>query len=109
MEGNFQKLYEELDSMAIGYLYYQSRKNLQEISEALPKVQEFALWFLEENRIGVDEELYRELCDNLLLILEDISAAMGQGDHVLLHDAVAYGLMDYLRLFAEGGEADDVV
>ncbi len=99
MEEKIHVLYENIYSMVIGFLYYQSRKNTEEIKTIIPQIQEFVLWFLEGNRYGIDEELYQNLCTNLTWILQDIVTAMTQGDHVLLHDAVAYGLMNYLEMF----------
>ncbi len=42
--------------------------------------------------------------------MKDIVEALEQEDHVLLHDSIAYGLLDYLKLFMEQEEqADDDV
>lgn len=99
MEKIIRELYENVYSMKIGYLYYQSRKNLKEIEKIVPDIKEFVLWFLEENRFGVEENFYHDMCNNLIQILQDIIVAMEQEDHVLLHDAVAYGFIDYLEIF----------
>ncbi len=99
MEEKMRALHESLYSMTVGFLYYQSRKNIEEIKQVIPQVQEFVLWFLSGNQFGIEEELYQDMCTNLTQILQDIVTAMDQGDHVLLHDAVAYGLMDYVELF----------
>lgn len=99
MEKIIRELYESMYSMTIGYLYYQSRKNLNEIEKIVPDMKEFVLWFLEENRFEVDHNYYQNMCNNLIQILQDITVAMEQEDHVLLHDAVAYGFIDYLEIF----------
>lgn len=107
MEEKIRRLYGELYSMTVGFLYYQSRDNLEEMREAVPLAEEFVLWFLEEDRCGTDAEFHRDMCRNLLGILGDIVTAMEHGDHVLLHDAAAYGLMDYLEMFVEQEEGTD--
>ena len=110
MEEKIRALHESLYSMIVGFLYYQSRKNIEEIKQVIPQVQEFVLWFLEGNQFGIEEELYQDMSMNLMQILQDIVTAMDQGDHVLLHDAVAYGLMDYVELFVpqEDQKNDDL-
>lgn len=99
MEALIGELYKSLNLVCIGYLYYQSRKNIDEIQEQIDKIQEFSLWFLEENKFGLEPEFYQGMSTNLVQILQDIVSAMEQGDHVLLHDAIAYGFIDYLELF----------
>ncbi len=106
MEGLIRELHQELYSMSVGYLYYRSRKAVEEVTGVLPKIREFAEWFLSGNQFGIGAEDYRGLSATLLGILEDIADAIPRKDRVLLHDAAAYGLMGFLELFLEGEKED---
>lgn len=101
MEENIQELFKEINDIAAGYAIYQKRDNVKRIKKIIPQIQEFVLWFLEENRFGIEAELYESMRINLDYILEDVLAALEQEDMVLLHDATAYGLMEYLKLFVK--------
>lgn len=103
-----QKLYRELTRITAGYLIYQDRNSIELIKKTVPQIQGFVLWFLEENRFEIDQELYQGMSSNLIYILEDILEAIKQEDRVLLHDAVAYGLLEYLELFI-GVEQEDKI
>lgn len=108
MEENIHKLFESLNRISVKYLTGADRSNLKETKKEIPRIQQFVLWFLEENRFGIEPELYRDMSENLLRILEDILTSLQQEDHVLLHDAVAYGLLEYLKLFiGQEEETDD--
>ncbi len=106
MEEKIQKLYEQIREIAAFYLIYQLRDNIERTSKIIPEIQEFVLWFLEENRCGVKKELYQGMCNNLLIILKDILFAMENRDVVLLHDSMAGGLMEYLQLFVKGAQEE---
>lgn len=101
-------LYKKLRNISASYLIYQSRNNIELVKEVIPEIQEVVLWFLQENMFGIEQELYQELSVNLLYILDDISFALDQGDKVLMHDAIANGLMEYLELFIEPVQEDMV-
>lgn len=101
MEETIQYLFEELRNITASYLIYHEKTTLEQIKKVIPQIQEYVLWFLEKNRLRLEQELYQGMCQNLLYILEDIRNAMEQEDEVLLHDAVAYGLMEYLELFLD--------
>lgn len=106
MEQKIQDLYRELKRIAAFYLIHQKRDNVEEIKKKIPQIQEFVMWFLEENRYGIEEELYQGMSQDLLGILKDILAAFEQRDMVLMHDAVTYGLIEYLDLFMDAEEED---
>lgn len=107
MEQKIRDLYQNMGDIAAGYLIYQKRDNVLLTKNIIPQIQEFVLWFLEENRIQAEEELYQGMRENLLVILQDILTALEQGDRVLLHDAMAYGIMEYLEIFVpEQGEEE---
>lgn len=101
MEENIQELFKHLNDISVRYLMGVDRNNAKGIREEIPKIQQFVLWFLEGNRFGIDQGLYQEMSAGLLVDLEDIVEALQQEDHVLLHDAVAYGLLEKLKLFTE--------
>lgn len=101
MEDTIQRLHEKLRDISAWFVIYQVRDNVERIKKIIPEIQEFVLWFLEGNKFGVEEELYQGMSRNLICILEDILEALREGDMVLLHDATAYGLMEYLELFVD--------
>ncbi|EOS23238.1 hypothetical protein C806_02743 [Lachnospiraceae bacterium 3-1] len=110
MEEKIQALFYKLRRIGISFLIYQERNITEQVKKIIPEIQEFVLWFLEGNRFGIEEELYQDMSSNLLHILEDILEALKQNDTVLLYDATANGLLDYLQLFVEleqEEEADD--
>ncbi len=107
MEEKIRQLYKSLRDDVIEYMYYQSVKNCDEIVALIPQIQEFLEWFMGGNIFGIEEEIYAGMCNDLIDILKDILEAVEQRDHVLLNDAVAYGLMEYLKLFMEEGEYDE--
>ena len=99
MEESIQVLFHKLRDTGISFLIYQERDIVEQVKKIIPEIQEFVLWFLEGNRCGIEEELYQDMSSNLLFILEDILEALKQNDTVLLYDATANGLLDYLQLF----------
>lgn len=106
MEKKIQDLFEELRMITAAYMIYQEREKLEKIKNIIPQIQDFVMWFLEGNRFGIEDDLYQGLSKNLLVILEDILTALEQEDKVLLNDAVAYGLMEYLEMFIEIEQED---
>ncbi len=104
MYDNIKKLEQQIDDIAVGYLFRQERKNIELVKKIVPQIQEFVFWFLNGNRYGIEEKLYKDLSNNLIYILEDILEALEQGDRVLLHDALTYGLKEYLLLFLQKKE-----
>lgn len=101
MQEKIEKLYELLQDISDDLLKYQVRSNLEEIKGIMPQMQEFAMWFLEANKFGIEDDFYQDMCKNLVKILEDIVLALEQEDRVLLYDAVEYGMVEYLALFCE--------
>lgn len=106
MYDKINNLYQSTYQMSYGYLIEQKRNTIELVKKVIPQIQEFVLWFLEENRFGIEEELYREMQNYLLQVLEDITDAMDQGDRVLLHDAIAYGLNEYLKMFIDSEQEE---
>ena len=101
MDNKIRNLYQSLYQMSYGYLIEQRRDGVEEIKKVISQIEDFIVWFLEGNKFGIEEELYQEMQNYLLGILKDITDAIVQGDRVLLHDAIAYGLMEYLKMFVD--------
>uniref|UniRef100_UPI00272C9404 hypothetical protein n=1 Tax=Lactobacillus taiwanensis TaxID=508451 RepID=UPI00272C9404 len=80
MYDNIKKLEQQIDNIAVGYLFRQERKNIELVKKIVPQIQEFVFWFLNGNRYGIEEKLYKDLSNNLIYILEDILEALEQGD-----------------------------
>lgn len=95
------QLYQKINNISAGYLIFQKRDNVAQIKELIPQIQEFVLWFMEKNQFGIEQHLFNNMCKELLDILQDILTALEQEDKVLMHDAVAYGLCNYLKCFTE--------
>ncbi len=112
MDGKIKSLYQSVYQISYGYLIEQKRDNIEKVKKIIPQIQEFVLWFLDGNRFGIEEELYQGMQNYLLQVLKDITSAIAQEDRVLLHDAVAYGLMEYLKMLIdsrqEGMEDDNI-
>lgn len=104
MYDTIENLYQSLYDLSYDYLIEQKRNSIELAKKTIPQIQEFVLWFLEENRFGIEEALYLEMQTYLLQVLEDINSAIEQEDRVLLHDAAAYGLMEYLKMFKESDQ-----
>lgn len=101
MESKILTLYGELRDITAGYMIYQDINIVSEILRKIPQIQEFILWFVEKNRLPVNETDFLDMRKAILDIMKDIVDAIEIGDIVLLNDAVAYGLMDYMGLFIE--------
>ena len=67
------------------------------IREQLNTIQEFTLWFIQENPLKLEESLFAQKKDELLDILQDIVTAIEENDYVLMNDAITYGIMEYLN------------
>ena len=110
MEKEIKILYVNLHAVSVEYLTGINRNNIKIIRELMPEIQKFASYFLDDSQFAADPEVFWELSEDFVQILKDIVEALEQEDHVLLHDSIAYGLLDYLKLFMEQEEqADDDV
>lgn len=108
MEEKWKNLYQILEKIEEDFLDYEKRKDLMPIREHLIKMQEFTVWFLQENHLGLDKVSYEQKKEELLTILRDIISAIEEEDYVLMHDAISYGFMKYLKLFLpEAAEVTD--
>lgn len=107
MEENIQQLFKTLNRCAVEYMTDWERDNIKIVKENIPQIQQFATWFMQEDRRGFGPEPYQGMCENLLQVLRDIVSALSQDDHVLLHDAVTYGVLEYLKLFVVQEKRED--
>ena len=97
MQGKWVNLYNILKNIEEDFLDYQNRKNLLPIREQLNNIQEFAVWFLQKNPPGMDKEAFIQAKKEIIAILQDIVSAIEENDYVLMHDAITYGVMEYLK------------
>ena len=93
MQGKWVNLYNILKNIEEDFLDYQNRKNLLPIREQLNNIQEFALWFLQKNPLGMDKEAFIQAKKEIIAIV----SAIEENDYVLMHDAITYGVMEYLK------------
>lgn len=99
MEEKIISLYEAINFIGFDCTYQRKNNYVERAKELLPRIQEFAEWFLGGNQFGFEEDLYCALQGNMLGILEDITAAMKEQDRVLMLDAVENGIGEYLKMF----------
>jgi len=97
MQKKWLDLYNTLEKIEDDFLDYQNRKDLLPIREQLNNIQEFALWFLQENPLGMGKEAFAQAKNEMIAILQDIVSAIEANDYVLMHDAITYGVMEYLK------------
>lgn len=98
-ESKINLLYVQIKNISAEYLIHQKRNNVERIKELIPQIQEFVVWYMEANHLQLEEELYVASCKELLVVLQDILTSLQEEDKVLLHDAVCYGLSEYLECF----------
>jgi hypothetical protein len=108
MEDKIKVLYYALKIFSCNFLDYKKRNDMLPIRERLGQMREFTIWFLEENRLGVDEESYAEMQQEILSVLTDILDAAEAGDCVLMHDAVTFGFLKYLECFVKEGNGEKI-
>ena len=93
------KLKEDIVRTNIDHLLFGKNNNIEKVKEYLPQIQEFVGWFLQGNIWGIEEDLYQNMQLDIINILNDCVTAIKEDDHVLLQDAVGYGLLGYVELF----------
>lgn len=99
MEEKIEKLYEKINYLGFHTVNYKQNDYVNRAKEFVPEIEEFINWFMEENRFGIDDEMYQALQRNLVDILNDCMVAFEEEDRVLLLDALEYGLGEYLKMF----------
>ncbi|MEF2717854.1 MAG: hypothetical protein U0N42_01040 [Roseburia intestinalis] len=99
MLDEIEKLYDKLKIISDNFLDYQKRNDLVPVQACLKEIQGFSVWFMQENHLENNETEWKILCEKLIEILQDIVQAIEQQDYVLMHDAITYGMMEYLRIF----------
>lgn len=93
------KLKESILKTNIDHLLFGKNNNIEHIKSFLPLIQKFVEWFMQGNQWGIEEELYNNMCIDIIGILNDCITAIKEDDHVLMQDAVGYGLLSYIELF----------
>lgn len=99
MEDKIISLFEAINFIGFDCTYQKKNNYVEKAKDLMPRIQEFAGWFLEGNQFGIEEELYYALQGNLLDILKDIMTALKEQDRVLMLDAVENGIGEYLKMF----------
>ena len=99
MQDKIVNLYDRLKVISADFLDYQKRNDFMPIRECLNEIQEFAVWFMGKKQLDIDDQTWQKLNKRLLDTLGDIVQSIEQQDYVLMHDAVTYGLMEYLKAF----------
>ncbi len=107
MDAKIKELYIQLRNDTAAFMIYQDRNIIKKTYPIMSVIQEFSEWFMQENQFGIEEEEYLILCRNLVSILEDLLVAIEQNDVVLMNDALAYGMLDYLKLFCDVEEGEE--
>ncbi len=98
---SIELLSKKINEISAEYLFLQKKDNIERMKELVPYIQEFIMWFMKDNQFGIETQLYGDMQMDLLGILQDILQALEQNDKVLMHDATAYGLINYLECFTE--------
>ena len=99
MLDEIEKLYDKLKIISDNFLDYKKRNDLVPVQAWLKEIQGFSVWFMQENHLENNETEWKMLSEKLIEILQDIVQAIEQQDYVLMHDAITYGMMEYLRIF----------
>lgn len=99
MQDKIVNLYDRLKVISDDFLDYQKRNDFMPIRECLNEIQEFAVWFMGKKQLDIDDQTWQKLKKRLMDTLGDIVQSIEQQDYVLMHDAVTYGLIEYLKIF----------
>ncbi len=94
MEEIIKELYESISFLGFCATYSRNNTYAKNCRELVPKIQEFAQWFL-TNVTGLEEGIYQNLAD----ILRDCEIAFWENDNVLMMDALEQGIAGYLEMF----------
>ena len=82
MKEQWELLYRRLDKIKDNFLDVKKRNDMMPIRENLSEIQQFAIWFLQDNHLHDEESVWKEKKEKLLIILEDIVTATEQQDCV---------------------------
>lgn len=107
MKKEIFELYDNINKISAEYALQKNRKIIEEARKHVSQIQDFALWFLEKNKFGLEMVDYQQHKLVLLEILNDIVKAMENNDKVLMHDALDYGLLEFIKnlhLIEDNGE-----
>ncbi|MDD6168818.1 MAG: hypothetical protein PUB46_01900 [Lachnospiraceae bacterium] len=99
MEEKIISLYEGINYTGYCCVYGKKNDYVTRIKSFVSDIREFVAWFMDENKFGIEDDLYMALVNNLIDILKDCNRALEQNDRVLLLDALEYGLVEYLKMF----------
>ncbi len=106
MDTKIKELYKTLRNDTAAFMIYQDRSIIKKTYKNIAAIQEFVTWFLKKNPLGIEEEVYVMMCRDLLNSLKDMLEAAEQNDMVLMNDALAYGILEYLKMFCSPEEEE---
>lgn len=101
MEEQIKQIYMDIMKISMEYLFLKERNIVEKTRELFPKIQEFSSWFLLENKLDLEEDIYLYMKKQLIEILQDCMDGIEKKDMVLLHDALDYGLAEFLKNFIQ--------
>lgn len=99
-------LYRNIVEICVEYLFYKQKNIIAQVQRILPQIQEFAEWFLTRNELEIDADIYQYMQSQLIEILNDCLEGIKENDVVYLHDALDYGLREFIRVFIPESELD---
>lgn len=99
MEEKIRQLYIDTSQITVDYLFLKKRNIVERAWKLFPQLQKFSSWFLLENEFDIEEDVYLYMKVQLMEILKDYMEGIEKKDMVLLHDALDYGLVEFLKPF----------
>ena len=104
---DIRELYKKIADANFKELNSQRHELITDIQAILPNIVDFTGYLL--NLDFENDEIKREVVTDINEILKDIMQAIENDDEVLMMDATAYGLLEYMRMLLSecGLELDD--
>lgn len=101
------ELRDSIKNICMRYIVMNKSSIISEAKSILLAVQNFAVWFIGAEDIGVEKDTKLQMNAAVLSMLEDINISLKNGDSVLMLDALYFGIYEYLKLFAPEEEDQD--
>ncbi len=93
---NYNELYNKIREINVQELVYGKHKVQDEMRKILPQIQQFLQALL---GMEWEKEIRNSVTYDVMEIMKDILSAYENDDEVLLIDATAYGVQEYLKYF----------
>lgn len=101
------ELRDNIKNMCMRYIVINKSSLMKQAKDILPAVQNFAVWFIGAEDIGVEKEIKQQMNAEVLSMLEDINESLKNDDSTLMLDALYFGIYEYLTLFAPEEETEN--